>query len=158
MRLQQNSRALPSGPDKRPQVLMALHVFRASSLAILFPVCAIEGVSAQTISSAVTSFKNDVQPIFNANCVVCRQGSGAPEGLILEDGKAYGSIVGRPSRQAPLPLITPRSVTSSYLLHKLAGTQTSAHGRGERMPLGSDLNPAEFATIRDWVLAGAKDN
>jgi hypothetical protein len=130
-------------------------LLRAVFLAI--PICPINAVLPQPRLGAV-SFRSDVQPIFDANCVVCHQGVGAPEGLILEDGKAFSSIVSRPSRQAPLPLIAPGSSESSYLLRKLAGTQISARGRGERMPLGSDLSQADFATIQEWVLAGAKDN
>lgn len=130
-------------------------LLRALLLAI--PICPIKAVLPQQRLGAV-SFRSDVQPIFDANCVVCHQGVGAPEGLILEDGKAFSNIVSRPSRQAPLPLIAPGSSESSYLLHKLAGTQISAHGRGERMPLGSDLSQADFVTIQEWVLAGAKNN
>jgi hypothetical protein len=130
-------------------------LLRAAFLVI--PICPMNTALPQQRVGAV-SFRSDVQPIFDANCVVCHQGVGAPEGLILEDGTAFLNIVNRPSRQAPLPLITPGSSESSYLLHKLAGTQISAQGRGERMPLGSDLNQADFAIIQEWVLAGAKNN
>jgi mono/diheme cytochrome c family protein len=114
--------------------------------------------AAQVTSAPPISFENDIQPIFDANCVVCHQSGSAQEGLDLEDGQAYASLVNKPSHQAPIPLVSPRSEQSSYLLHKLAGTQVAAHGRGERMPLGSELDVQETAKIRSWVLGGAYDN
>jgi hypothetical protein len=145
--------------QSRDRLTKGFTVTRAFLRAVLLaiPICPVKAVLPQGKLSTI-SFRSDVQPIFDANCVVCHQGAGAPEGLILEDGKAFSNIVSRPSRQAPLPLITPGSSESSYLLHKLAGTQISAQGRGERMPLGNDLSQADFATIQEWVLAGAKNN
>jgi mono/diheme cytochrome c family protein len=109
-------------------------------------------------SSTSVSFKMQVQPIFDANCVVCHQTGGAQEDLVLEEGKSYANLVGKPSHQAPLMLVTPGSLDSSYLLRKLAGTHIAANGRGARMPLAGQLDAQEIAIIAAWVAAGAKDN
>ncbi len=107
---------------------------------------------------APVSFKSQIQPIFDANCVVCHQSGGAQEGLILEDGKAYANLIGKLSRQADMLLVSPGSFEASYLFHKIAGTHVATHGRGARMPLGGQLDARDIDVVRDWILAGAKDN
>jgi len=48
---------------------------------------------------------------------------------------------------------------SSYLVHKIQGTQATVGGSGERMPLiGGILTEQEIASIRAWIAAGARDN
>jgi hypothetical protein len=48
---------------------------------------------------------------------------------------------------------------SSYLVHKIQGTQTTVGGSGQRMPLiGGPLTEDEIAVIRAWIAAGALDN
>ena len=99
-----------------------------------------------------------MQPIFDANCVVCHQSASAQEGLVLEDGKAYANVVGQHSHQANMALITPGSAENSYLLHKISGTQAAAHGNGARMPLGGQLDSSDIDIVRAWIVAGAQDN
>ncbi len=109
-------------------------------------------------SDAIISFKKQIQPIFDANCVACHQSGSAQEGLVLEEGKAYASLIRKPSHQANMALILPGSPQESYLLHKADGSQVSVHGRGERMPLGGKLDPQELELLRAWVAAGAENN
>ncbi len=111
-----------------------------------------------TESGTQVSFKRQIQPIFDANCVICHQNASAQEGLVLEDGKAYAYIVGKPSHEANMLLVSPRSAESSYLLRKIDGTHIAAHGRGERMPLGEQLDPNDIITVRNWIEAGAENN
>jgi len=48
---------------------------------------------------------------------------------------------------------------SSYLVHKIQGTQGTVGGSGGRMPLGrSPLSQDNINTIRDWISAGALNN
>jgi hypothetical protein len=50
---------------------------------------------------------------------------------------------------------------SSYLVHKIQGTQTSVGGSGVRMPFGCTSNCLPEATInliRNWILQGALNN
>jgi hypothetical protein len=48
---------------------------------------------------------------------------------------------------------------SSYLVHKIQGTQAAVGGSGDRMPLiGGPLTEGEIAVIRAWIAGGALDN
>ena len=109
-------------------------------------------------SSARISFRGQVQPIFDANCVVCHQSASAQEGLVLEDGTAHANLVGQQSRQAVMALVTPGSERNSYLLYKIEGTQATVHGGGSRMPLGGQLSATDIDILRAWVVEGAQDN
>src|ERR1700756_5156701 len=102
---------------------------------------------------AAPSFKDNVQPIFDANCVSCHQAGAAPQGLVLESGKSYMAIVGRPSTESRLKLVVPSEPNSSYVLAKVTGSQVASGGKGERMPLGSTLPAEDIETIRAWIAA-----
>jgi hypothetical protein len=104
------------------------------------------------------SFKGNVQPILDANCVSCHQTGSAPQNLVLESGESYRAIVNHPSTEARQMLVVPGAPTTSYLLAKVSGTQTKLGGKGERMPIGGVLQPADVETIRAWIAAGAPDN
>jgi mono/diheme cytochrome c family protein len=103
------------------------------------------------------SFEADVQPIFDENCVTCHQSSGAPQGLVLEDGKSWHSLLHGRSAESKLPLVAPGRPDESYLFHKLAGSQTRT-GSGARMPPGDPLAPDEVAIVQRWIAAGALNN
>jgi hypothetical protein len=48
---------------------------------------------------------------------------------------------------------------SSYLIHKIEGTQADVGGSGERMPRGGmPLTQAQIDLIRAWITVGAKNN
>ncbi len=53
------------------------------------------------------SFEADVQPIFDENCVTCHQSAGAPQGLVLEDGKSWRSLLQGRSAESKLALVAP---------------------------------------------------
>ena len=103
------------------------------------------------------SFEADVQPIFDENCVTCHQSGGAPQGLVLEDGKSWDSLLHGRSAESKLPLVAPGRPADSYLLHKLAGTQTTT-GSGAPMPPGDPLAPEKLAIVQRWIVAGAPNN
>jgi len=108
------------------------------------------------------TLSGDVQPIFTANCAVsgCHAGTSPALGQNLSAGQAYAAIVNVPSQEAPdLMRVRPFLPDSSYLVHKIEGTQGSVGGGGSRMPLsGSPLTAEQIATIRAWITAGALDN
>ncbi len=114
------------------------------------------------VSPTPVSFATDVQAVFTANCIGCHSGAGAPEGLSLASGVAFSNIVEQPAAE----LTTLRRVRgfrpdSSYLVHKIQGTQTSVGGSGVRMPFGCTSNCLPDATInliRNWILQGALNN
>lgn len=104
----------------------------------------------------------DVQPILSASCALsgCHTGPNPVLGQDLSAGRTFGSIVGVPSVEAPhLPRVRPFVPDSSYLVHKIQGTQALVGGSGDRMPLiGGALTEAEIVVIRTWIAAGALDN
>lgn len=112
-----------------------------------------------TSTSSAVSFSQDIQPIFNSNCVVCHQGMMAPQGLSLEAGMSYQELVNAGSTQSSLALIAPGNVEQSYLWHKVNGTQASVGGSGARMPYQSAALPAsQLSLIRQWIEQGAMNN
>jgi len=115
---------------------------------------------ATTSSSSGVSFSKDIQPIFNANCVVCHTGSAGPAGLSLDQGSAFKNLVNVNSSEAPsLKRVAPGSPDKSYIIAKLTGKQTQAGGSGAQMPFGAaPLPQATIDKITQWISAGAPNN
>lgn len=102
------------------------------------------------------SFARDIQPIFNANCVVCHQGANGPGGLSLEPASAYKNLVNVKSTESPLMRVAP---DKSYIINKLLGTQGQAGGSGVQMPFGAaPLPQATVNVIQQWISQGAPNN
>lgn len=103
-----------------------------------------------------------VQPIFSVSCALsgCHVGPNAVLGQDLSVGRTFGSVVDVPSVEAPaLRRVRPFLPDSSYLVHKIQGTQATVGGSGERMPLiGGAVTAEEIAVVRAWIAAGALDN
>ncbi|UCF18819.1 MAG: hypothetical protein JSU87_12900 [Gemmatimonadota bacterium] len=108
------------------------------------------------------SFATDVQPIFTASCAFsgCHGGSSPQLGMNLSAGQAYANIVNVASVEVPgLMRIRPDLPDSSYLVHKIQGTQASVGGSGGQMPLSNCcLSTEQIDLIRAWVEDGAPDN
>lgn len=104
----------------------------------------------------------DVQPILTANCAFsgCHAGTNPALGQNLSAGQTYAAIVNVPSQEVPaLMRVRPFEPDSSYLVHKIQGTQGSVGGSGGQMPLGGvPLTADQIAIIRAWITAGALDN
>ena len=108
---------------------------------------------------AVT-LSGDVQPILTANCTFSGcHGPSAVLGQNLTAGQTFAAVVNVPSVQIPgLHRVRPFLPDSSYLMHKIQGTQASVGGSGGRMPLGGALTEEEIETVRAWIAGGALDN
>ncbi len=108
------------------------------------------------------SFKQDVQPIFNARCVVCHVAGAESGELNLQRSVAYENLVGVDSVQAPLARVSAGAPSKSYLMHKLRGTQALAEGSGVAMPFSDGsaipLPAAEIELIERWIEQGAEKN
>ena len=108
------------------------------------------------------SFAADIQPIFTNSCALsgCHAGGSPAVGMNLSDGQAYTNIVNVAAVALPsMDRISPGEPDSSYLVHKIQGTQAAVGGVGERMPLsGCCLSQAQIESIRAWVEAGAENN
>ena len=122
--------------------------------------------STNTSSSATTSippsevsFSQDIQAIFNLNCVICHQGTRASGDLNLEPNAAYHNIVNIDSMQSSMKLVSPSNSENSYLWHKLDGTHVDVGGSGVQMPYNSPpLTQHKLDMIRKWIDEGAQDN
>src|SRR5882762_3125963 len=124
---------------------------------------ALFGERIVAVAATGVSFANNVQSVFTANCIGCHSGTGAPEGMSLANGVAYGAIVNVAAGEvAALKRVRPYLPDSSYLVHKIQGTQGTVGGSGARMPLGCSggncLPNATINTIRNWILQGANNN
>jgi mono/diheme cytochrome c family protein len=106
------------------------------------------------------SLSKDIQPIFDANCVICHQGGAyAPAGLSLQSGAAYSNLVNVKSTESPLMRVAPGSPGQSYLINKLLGTQGQVGGSGAQMPFGAaPLPQAQITLIQQWITQGAPNN
>ncbi len=108
-----------------------------------------------------TGFAASIQPIFSANCALsgCHAGASPQEGMNLSSGQAFSNIVNVPSNQSSLMRVRPSMPDSSYLVHKIQGTQASVGGSGSRMPEGrAPLSQADIDKIRQWISDGAQNN
>jgi hypothetical protein len=107
-------------------------------------------------------FARDIQPIFSANCALsgCHAGTSPQQGQNLSEGLAYQAIVDVPANErAGMMRVKPAVPDSSYLVHKIQGTQASVGGSGGQMPLGgAPLSQSQIDLIRAWIAAGARNN
>lgn len=118
------------------------------------PVASCEPPDATTVS-----FVNEVQMVFDFNCVSCHQTGAENADLNLGFDVSYDELVGVASVQSPLLRVQPGMPSESYLLHKLEGSQQEVGGSGSQMPLGlGPLPDADIATIRTWIDECALDN
>ena len=93
------------------------------------------------VSPENVSFKNDIQPIFNANCIACHGGT---NGLYLTsyEGLMQGGVNG--------PVIIPGDPANSRLIWYVSDGY---------MPLGGPpLSAGQAQTLANWVAAGAPNN
>jgi len=108
-----------------------------------------------------TGFAAAVQPILTASCAVsgCHAGASPAQGMNLSSGQAYANIVNVPSIESSLMRVKPSEPDSSYLVHKIQGTQGTVGGSGGQMPLGrTALSQAQIDVIRQWITDGAPNN
>ncbi len=107
-------------------------------------------------------FARDIQPIFSNNCAFsgCHAGTAPQQGQNLSAGVAYANIVCVPSNERPgMMRVRPSEPDSSYLVHKIQGTQGTVGGSGGQMPLGgTPLTAQQISLIRAWITQGAKNN
>ncbi|MBA3544960.1 MAG: hypothetical protein H0T76_00605 [Nannocystis sp.] len=97
--------------------------------------------------------------VVSAKCGVnCHLNNAAQGGLNLKDAATMkANLVGKPSTQAMMNLVTPDVVAQSYLIYKLTDQQALAPGGGGAgMPIGMPLTTAQKCLFVNWVKSGAK--
>ncbi len=114
-------------------------------------------------SSGPLSHADDIQPIWNANCLGSGCHSVGQSSPTLE-GDAYDALVGAPSAVAAAPLVTAGDSALSYVMHKLDATHLldsnlggcGCAGAGSPMPSGQPKLPdATLDIVREWIDQGA---
>jgi hypothetical protein len=97
--------------------------------------------------------------VLGPSCAVsgCHLGAGAPFGLDLASGVAYGNLVNAASGEVPSLLrVAPGNASDSYLIRKLEGTPGIV---GVRMPFGGPYLPqSTIDRIRAWIDNGAPND
>lgn len=107
---------------------------------------------APTLAPSAQVTYAQVQQIFTNFCVGCHPPN---QGLDLQAGKSFASIVNVPSREVPsLMRVKPGDAGQSYLYQKISQAKPAS---GVQMPRnGEPLTPAEQSVVRNWIEQGAK--
>lgn len=119
------------------------------------------GMAEDTAALPAVSFKADIQPIFNAQCVFCHVTGAENGGLNLGRRDAYAALMAASTEAPMMARVTPSDPLKSYLIHKLRGTQLDAGGSGNRMPMidpPRPLEPAQLELFVRWIESGAPNN
>lgn len=107
------------------------------------------------------SFANQIQPIFDANCIVCHASNSinvtADAIMHLNAEESFEALVGQASVQdASLTRVVAGDAGTSLLFEKVSSNSPPV---GARMPLdGAPLSDADIALIGDWIDEGAANN
>jgi len=104
-----------------------------------------------------SSFRKDVLPVLNSQCVMCHLPGAESGGLSLHPDP-LASLVGIASHQSSLKLIEPGAPDKSYMYLKLTNAQESVGGSGLQMPPIHRLEDTQLEAIRRWIEQGAKPN
>ena len=123
------------------------------NLASILGIIAVSAVVACTEKPPAVSFKTDVVPVLQANCMECHKTGGQGQvasGLSMETyeslmkGTKYG------------PVIKAGDSLSSTLVRLIEGKADPSINmpHGDRQP----LNEAQIATIKNWIQQGAQNN
>ena len=137
-------------------------VIRLRYAALAFSYATLTVTALTAWAGPTVSFENDVQPIFDTNCIICHATGAQPD---LTDGVSYDNLVNQPTSDACMAEV-PDSVRvvafdtqDSMLWLKTAPDD----GRcGVPMPWGTDglgvIDPDAFAILDTWINEGALDN
>jgi len=97
------------------------------------------------------SFSNDIQPIFDQNCVSCHPSSG---NLDLTATNSYNNLVNVNASGYSAKRVVPNNSDQSVLYKKIDGSEDY----GSNMPLGSNLSQTQINAIKQWIDEGALNN
>ncbi len=100
--------------------------------------------TATSGGGATTSYRLDIQPILDRECVACHGGQG---GLSLE---TYDNLMAGTPRGA---VVVPGDPQTSELARRIRG-----EGQLRMPPSGPPLSPAEISVIATWIAEGAPNN
>src|SRR5215472_11742296 len=144
-------------PREEPSMVIRL---RYAALAFSYATLTVTALTAW--AGPTVSFENDVQPIFDTNCIICHATGAQPD---LTDGVSYDNLVNQPTSDgcmAEVPgsvYVVPFDTQSSMLWLK---TRPDDGRCGVPMPWGTEglgiIDPDSFAIIDTWINEGALNN
>lgn len=124
-------------------------------LAVVLPL-AVAAVVPAVSDPQGPSYAQDVERVIVKRCAGCHTADKPKAELILEQGRGYGLLVGRNSKEVPtLPLVKPGDPDGSYLWRKLQHTASQGKGMPRTLFGSKKLPRKELALIRSWIEAGA---
>ncbi len=131
-------------------------------LAAILTAVALAGCSKDSSNPATpsqeVSFKNDIQPVIAANCLICHanNGPGTPY-VVLQPDSAYVNLYNRTATEnKAYKRVLPGNADSSLIYLKISMATPPS---GARMPRnGTPLPDAQIALFKSWINAGAKNN
>lgn len=89
----------------------------------------------------------DALAVIDIKCSPCHIGGGTSGDLALDD---FDALVGAPSGQSDLALVTAGDPEASYLIYKVRGEQDEV-GEGDPMPPTGLLDEAEILALEDHI-------
>src|SRR5258708_11332442 len=135
-------------PDNRPegktgrQEKMSPRGISMSVRLLALAIC-FAGVPLWPAPNDPVSFRSDVAPILEKKCVSCH---GPAQQMSLLDLSSRSAALKGGQKG---PAIIPGDADGSLFYRRITGQDQPA------MPLGGKLTPAEIATVRKWIDAGA---
>lgn len=115
------------------------------------------GVDVPVVPDGVpVSYAGHLEPLVIARCLSCHTTEEPEAQLVLEDGKGWGAMVGRPSTQVPeKQIVVPGDVESSYLWSKLIHEVEIGRGMPRTVVGAIELPDDELELYRRWIADGA---
>lgn len=100
---------------------------------------------------AQVDYEEEIQPIFNDNCLGCHGGTGT-NGVILS---SYSSVMSSVGNQYGTEIVQPGKPDESPIVDKISSENPEF---GDRMPQGGPyLSQNEINLIRTWIEEGANE-
>lgn len=103
------------------------------------------------VDNGPVSFTDDIQPIFNSNCIGCH-GEGGNAGLDLRSSSSYNNLVGVAATNSMGILVVAGDSESSVIAQRLNGAL------GGFMPPTGPLQDPIRALVLEWINDGALEN
>lgn len=89
------------------------------------------------------SYSQDIQPLWDADCVSCHQGNTPPD---LRAANSYNSLING-------NYVVPNKADESVLYHSLTGSNGVS-----LMPPSNQWPSSQISIVETWINEGAKDN
>jgi len=130
-------------------IIKILGRLAAVTLIVSFSSCYYDGIieppTDQPIDNTPLSFKTDIQPIFDANCIACHNGNLNPD---LRDGNSYAALSAIPGS------IVAGDANGSELVDMLEHKA----GVDNPMPPSAPMASTNINLIITWINQGALNN